>query len=135
MSDQDALRVLMCGSRTLRFSDFFPVVAVIERYTRIGPIVVIHGAAPGADSLAGRCAEALGLTVEAYPADWAKHGKRAGYLRNKQMLDEGKPDVVWAFVDKPLVESKGTAMMVDLARGAGVPVYVVEHIPSIEGQP
>jgi hypothetical protein len=44
------------------------------------------------------------------------------------MLDEGKPDVVWAFVDKPLAESRGTADMVRRAKKAGVPVFVTEYI-------
>ncbi len=44
------------------------------------------------------------------------------------MLDEGKPDVVVAFVDKPLAESKGTKMMVDLAVQAGVHAYVIQKM-------
>lgn len=52
-----------------------------------------------------------------FPADWDKYGKRAGYLRNVQMLDEGKPDLVVAFPG-----GKGTAMMVKLAKERGVRV-------------
>lgn len=40
------------------------------------------------------------------------------------MLDEGKPDLVLAFVDKPLDQSKGTAHMVRIATEAGVAVEV-----------
>jgi hypothetical protein len=41
------------------------------------------------------------------------------------MLDKGKPDVVWAFVSKPLEESRGTHDMVKRAKAADIPVYVV----------
>jgi hypothetical protein len=58
---------------------------------------------------------------------WVKHQKEMKveyYLRNVQMLEEGHPDLVLAFSDN-LEESKGTAMMVKLAKDAGVPVYVI----------
>lgn len=61
-----------------------------------------------------------------FPAQWSAWGSKAGYIRNRQMLEEGKPDVVWAFVDKPLPSSRGTAMMCKIAREAGVPVNVVQ---------
>jgi hypothetical protein len=48
---------------------------------------------------------------------WNKCGIGAGYFRNVQMLEEGKPDLVVAFLG-----GKGTAMMVKIARAAGVEV-------------
>jgi hypothetical protein len=42
------------------------------------------------------------------------------------MLDEGKPDEVWAFVDKPLTASPGTNDMVTRARLLRLPVTVVQ---------
>jgi hypothetical protein len=56
----------------------------------------MHGAARGADRLAGAAALRLGLEVVEYPADWKRHGRRAGYVRNEQMLAAG-PDLVVAF--------------------------------------
>jgi hypothetical protein len=120
------VRVLICGSRT--FGDYESVSVVLAGFAgRNLDVTVIHGAAPGADSLAARWAKEYGYDVQAFPADWDRYGKRAGYVRNQQMLDEGHPEVVWAFVDKPLRESKGTSMMVELARNAGLPVHVVFH--------
>lgn len=80
-------------------------------------IVIISGCAWGPDTIAIQWADTYGLEVEKYPADWKKYGKRAGFIRNKQMLDEGKPDLVVAFPG-----GKGTAMMVDIARKAGIEV-------------
>ena len=89
--------------------------------------VLIEGGAKGADRLARKAVEALGYAVEVleFLADWDQYGKAAGHIRNERMLDEGKPDVVVAFLSKPLAESKGTANMVRLAKGAGVPTYLV----------
>lgn len=80
-------------------------------------VVVIHGGARGADVLAGEIAAEAGVATLAFPADWDRHGRRAGFLRNTQMLVEGKPDVVLAAPG-----GKGTAMMVEIARKAGVRV-------------
>lgn len=146
------MRVVVCGSRT--FTDDAPVVCVLAgllaRTSAKGEtLTVIEGAANGADALARTWAERWprgdqAVAHERYPADWAscapecRPGHRrsgrstdtycplAGHRRNQQMLDEGRPDLVVAFVDKPLAESKGTADMVRRARKAGVPTYVVE---------
>ncbi len=82
---------------------------------------LIHGAARGADSMAGQYGAEMGLKVQAFPADWATHGRAAGPIRNRQMLVEGKPDLVIAFAG-----GRGTANMMVQAREAGVPVIEVE---------
>lgn len=116
------MKVLICGSRT--FTDEATIALQLKAaQAKYGSdLTVIHGAARGADSLAAGVADALDIAAEAYPADWGKYGKRAGYVRNQQMLVEGKPDLVLAF--RSTGESRGTDMMVDLARKAGVPTYV-----------
>jgi hypothetical protein len=83
-------------------------------------IVIIEGDAPGADSAAADFAVVHFCQLETYPAQWSKYGAAAGPIRNKQMLDEGKPDLVVAFPG-----GKGTANMVRLAQEAGVEVMKV----------
>jgi len=83
---------------------------------------LIAGGATGADQMAERWARDRQLPYLIFPAQWYKYEKKAGYLRNKQMLDEGKPDLVIAFPG-----GKGTAMMVKLAEEAGVEVIKIEH--------
>src|SRR6266446_1782976 len=80
-------------------------------------IVIIEGGATGADSAAVDFATVNFCKLEEFPADWKMFGRIAGYIRNKQMLVEGKPDLVVAFPG-----GKGTAMMVELANGAGIKV-------------
>lgn len=48
---------------------------------------VIHGAAPGLDSLTGDVCASLGISCRAYPADWKRNGKPAGFIRNQHMVD------------------------------------------------
>lgn len=60
-------------------------------------MVVIQGEARGADRLAKLWANFMKVPVVSFPADWKKYGNRAGPVRNLQMIEEGKPDLVVAF--------------------------------------
>lgn len=115
------VRILVCGDRNWNDSAFLRAVLEGSRVS-----VLIHGAARGADTVADDWAEDRDVTTRAFPADWNQYGKAAGPIRNQQMLDEGKPDLVLAFHDD-LAASKGTADMVRRAKKAGVPVYVFAH--------
>ena len=122
------MRVLVCGGRffvdwkflnywlTNRFYQFKETSDNFGDWS-FGDLTIIQGCAKGADTLARRWAADNGIPFEDYPADWDKYGKRAGFIRNKQMLDEGKPDLVVAFPG-----GKGTEMMCRIAKEAGVPV-------------
>jgi hypothetical protein len=90
-------------------------------------IVLIHGDSRGADRLAGELADRHGWMLQVYPASWQQDGRAAGPRRNCQMLRDGQPHQVLAFVDKPLEASRGTAHMVAIARAAGIPVRVIER--------
>ena len=96
-------------------------------YTNRKTLVIIHGAARGADSIAGAVASRFeGVKVEEYPAEWKKHGKKAGPLRNIRMLQEGQPELVVAFHDD-LANSKGTRHMATIAAKQGLEVFVVSR--------
>lgn len=111
------LRILVCGGRD--FAHRIACFAALERLHRQRGIdLLIHGDATGADELAGEWAEAEGIPVRRFPADWKALGKKAGPFRNAQMLVEGQPDGVVAFPG-----GSGTANMVNLARRAGVKVW------------
>ena len=109
------MRVLVCGGRD------YDDVAQVRLYLNFLRSVdtVIHGAARGADRLAGQVALTHGCAVEEYPADWSGRGKMAGMERNRIMLNT-KPDLVVAFPG-----GTGTANMVSIAREAGVRVRLV----------
>lgn len=112
-------RVLVCGGRD--YADRETLRRVLDAHLDLfGPFVLIHGAARGADTLAGEWAASRGVEFEAYPADWDRFGRRAGPERNRRMLHQGKPTVVVAFPG-----GAGTAHMVRIARAFDVPVFVV----------
>lgn len=119
------MRILVCGSRD--WNDYRMISdALIDNYSL--PFVVIEGEARGADRMAAEWAERWHQPVELlrFPANWNKYGRAAGMIRNQQMLDEGKPDLVLAFHDD-LEHSKGTKDMVNRARRAGIEVRVIRH--------
>lgn len=86
-------------------------------------VVVIHGDAAGADTLADKAARELGYHVRKYPADW-KMGKMAGKSRNTAMLNMEHPNAVLAFWKD---ESPGTGDMIDKALDSGVYTEIHEQ--------
>lgn len=92
---------------------------------------VIQGGADGADRLGKDWAHMSNIPYSNYPALWHKHGKRAGPLRNQQMLDEGKPNLVIGFTTP---ESRGTWDMIRRAKNANVEVIIHEYKEKLIGR-
>jgi hypothetical protein len=127
------MKILVCGGRDFNDKEMFFntldriceergwVTTKSEDGNYLPSCTIISGKARGADTLAVDWAVVNWCAFEEYPADWNKYGKSAGYRRNQQMLDEGRPDLVVAFPG-----GKGTANMVSLAEKAGVPYILVE---------
>ena len=67
----------------------------------------------------------LGIETTVYEAKWDEYGKRAGILRDIEMFDTEKPDIVLAFHDDLLGRSRGTLHMVKYALSQGVPVKII----------
>lgn len=115
-------RILICGSREWNDSEAieFVIDKLISKYG--DDISIIHGAARGADSLAGQAATKRELVTVSCPAKWGKYDKKAGTIRNQFMLDRCKPQLVIAF-NEDLENSKGTGHMVRIAKKVGVPAF------------
>jgi hypothetical protein len=93
------MKVLVCGDRNWKDEAKIEdrIQEIWDAVDNPDKVIILHGGAKGADSIAGFLAEdKYGFTVKAFPADWTKHGKSAGPIRNRQMLDE-EPDLVIAF--------------------------------------
>lgn len=108
------MRLLVCGGRDYR--NWTLLESVLDL---LGPTVIIEGGARGADASAAYWAQQRGVEHVQVVAEWEKYGKRAGHLRNGEML-KWKPDMVLAFPG-----GRGTADMVAQARMAGIPVVEV----------
>lgn len=123
------MRVLICGDRHWGENEEEEVIifeTVFHLKEKFGDdLIIVEGEAPGADSIARDSAEMLWVEVSKFTADWARYGKSAGPIRNKQMLQEGKPQLVIAF-HKDIENSRGTKHMVNISRDAGIPVIVIE---------
>lgn len=116
------MRLLVTGDRNYRKAQV--VYAALmdflgENVDALGGVTVVHGDARGADTIADVCAQLIGYEVERHPADWDRHRRAAGPIRNKEMLDSGI-DYWLAFHDN-IDESKGTADMIERCRKAGIP--------------
>jgi hypothetical protein len=127
------MRIIVCGSRNWNDDKAIlkELTFLVQRERTTNPkvqITVIHGAARGADLIAGAVAQRLGLQVEAFPADWEKHGQKAGFVRNTNMLRSGA-DLVMAFKDgfDYSLAQGGTEHMVKIAKAAGVKCFVYDR--------
>jgi hypothetical protein len=113
------VKVLVCGGRY--YGDWEQAYKVLgEIREKRGITVVIHGDAVGADRIAGDWANGQSLAVIKCPADWDRHGRAAGPIRNQKMLDDHHPELVVAFAG-----GRGTADMVCRAKAAGIEVMEV----------
>ena len=110
------MRILVTGSR-----DWDDVETIRDALWECGDpmdLILVHGGAPGADSIADAEARRTGWEyIEVHPADWDKHGKKAGFIRNAEMVALGATACL-AFIKN---NSKGATMTADLAEKAGIP--------------
>jgi recombinational DNA repair protein (RecF pathway) len=104
------MKTIIAGSRSITDYD------VIKKYIKVfeethGKIsLVISGTAKGVDELGERYANENNIPLSRFPADWDKHGKKAGILRNIEMANNA--NALIAFWDG---KSKGTKHMIDTA--------------------
>lgn len=130
----DTFRLLVTGSRDQR--DMTYIWLVLESYLAEHPdMVVVHGACypdedehgvrpeVSADWLAHLWCEARGVPDEPHPADWDRHGRAAGPIRNGQMVALGADECAGF----PLGVSRGTYGCMRLAREAGIPTKTYER--------
>jgi len=113
------MRVLVCGDRD--YNDQDRLFAVLDELHLSKTITdVVHGAARGADMLAHEWAYARNIRMWPCPADWKRHGRAAGPIRNQRMLDDHTIDLVVTFSG-----GRGTDDMVRRARRANIPVMEI----------
>jgi predicted Rossmann fold nucleotide-binding protein DprA/Smf involved in DNA uptake len=124
-------KVIIAGSRG--FSNYKLLREKCNEYLRekrkISNIIIVSGHARGADTLGEKYAQDEGFSLEIYPAQWDKFGKRAGYRRNEQMAEVA--DALIAFWDG---SSRGTKHMIDIMNEKNLLVRVVEYETSNKTQ-
>ena len=129
------MKVIIAGSRDV--TDYFVVKAACEE-SGFEFTEVVSGKAPGADSLGEWYANEIDVPIAEFPADWKnldapgaivkrnKHGAynaAAGFARNKKMAEYGDALVaIW------IGGSRGTKNMIELARKAGLSIFVQKFV-------
>lgn len=115
------MKVLVCGARDFEDQDLLN--RTLDEVNQGGRITeIIHGAARGADTLSGVYGRSHGIPVHEQPALWNTYGRRAGPIRNHEML-KLRPDLVVGFLSRG---SRGTKHMLEISRKAGVAVIQVD---------
>lgn len=120
------MRVLVTGSRD--WDDVTVIEKAMDAFVDVisaglggyGEVTLVSGACPtGTDRVAENLATHIfGWSVERHPADWNRHGKRAGFIRNAEMVELGA-DICFAFIKN---NSRGASHTASLAEAAGIPV-------------
>ncbi len=116
--------ILVCGSRDWSAPD--PISNFLKTF--VGrQSVLIQGACRGADAMAANLAMDQNYSVICVPANWDKHGKAAGPIRNEAMLNlllsfKGCGYEIRAAAFH--LGGRGTQNMIDLLHGAEVPTTV-----------
>jgi len=118
------MKVIIAGSRKgFTYEDV--KYAVEKAFSNLGIsriTEVVSGCAYGVDRMGEQFAAQYGIPVRKFPADWDTHGKKAGYLRNIQMAEYGDVLVALSYNN-----SRGTKMMIELARKYGLQSFVLRR--------
>lgn len=111
------MKVIIAGSRDIEYSTMQLTCAIIESDFIITEVV--SGCAKGIDRIGEEWAEGI-ISIKRFPADWNKHGKAAGPIRNKQMAE---------YADCAIVihnGSNGSLNMIQTMKKLNKPVYEVK---------
>ena len=110
------MRTIIAGSRDI---DDMKLLESAIAESKMDITIVVCGEARGVDWLGKEWAISRNIPVHSFPANWSLHGKRAGFIRNTEMAENA--DALIAVWDG---ESRGTKMMIDIAKKKGLKVFV-----------
>jgi hypothetical protein len=80
------LVIVAAGGRDLTWPPAVIAAHLLQAAAARLVVALLHGAARGADQAIASAADQLGWPQIACPASWAEHGRAAGPIRNRQML-------------------------------------------------
>ena len=113
------MKLAVVGSRT--FNDYELLCKYLNTIHAKEPIsYIVSGGAKGADRMGERWAKENGVETIIFIPDWEKHGRKAGFLRNQDIINEA--DKVIAFWD---TISNGTKNSIELAKRQGKKCLVI----------
>ncbi len=84
------MKLAIVGTRT--FDDWAMFKRIMNTLTaKFDDILVVSGGAKGADKMAKNWAWENGYSCRIHHADWDKHGKAAGPIRNTELANDLEP--------------------------------------------
>lgn len=114
-------KVIIAGGRDYNpYNGIIPLKRFLSKVGLVDNLELVSGTAKGADQIPYLMGS--GYVVKEFPADWAKNGKAAGYIRNAEMADYA--DYLVAFWDG---NSRGTKNMIEVAKRKGLKVKVFKY--------
>ena len=119
--------IVAAGGRDLSWPQERIASALLQRSDGRSVHLLLHGGDRGADQAIGRAAHQLGWRVQSLAADWRRHGRSAGPIRNRLLLEQALAEA------QALASPAFSASLVQQARRCSsrspVPVVVME-VPS-----
>lgn len=130
MNTNKEIRIIVAGGRD--FNNYGLLKLTLKEYIErleivdLSQVIIVSGAAKGADTLGEHFAYDYGIDIRRFPAKWDEFGKSAGIIRNCEMANyAGKAiGVLFAFWDG---KSRGTKHMIEVARKRGLEVHIIEY--------
>jgi len=139
--------IVAAGGRDLVWPQERIASALLQRSGGRSVHLLLHGGARGADRAIGRAAQQLGWRVHCLAADWRRHGRAAGPIRNRLLLKQAlieaqarsSPAISASVLVIAFPGGAGTASLVQQARRCSsrspVPVVVMEVPPPFSPEP
>ena len=120
------MKAVVAGGRD--FNDYKLLKETLDGFQQeYGNITeVVSGGARGSDKLGEQYANENNIPIKRFVPDWKGLGKKAGFVRNKQMGDYAKEHngMLVAFWDK---QSRGTKGMIEYAKKIGLKSVVAYY--------
>lgn len=115
------MKIAVSGSRGVVIGTDL-LARLMSYLTPLSEVTILTGdCVRGADLAARKLAACRNRPIQVFEADWEEHGKSAGPIRNRAMIEEA--DALVAVWDG---KSRGTGGTIELARRKGIPVLLWE---------
>ena len=124
--------IIVCGGR--HFENYALLCKTLAENFGNDIEEIVSGHCQGADTLGEKWAKEHDVPCKIFPAEWKRYGKKAGPMRNKQMVD-----YIDGFSKKAVVaftspNSVGTRNTIALAKRKGISVIETPYIPLSDTQ-
>jgi predicted Rossmann-fold nucleotide-binding protein len=130
--------IVAAGGRDLSWPQERIASALLQRSGGRAVHLLLHGGARGADAAIARAAHQLGWCSLVMPAEWGRHGRAAGPIRNRELLEQAiaravahtSPGSIASVLVVAFPGGAGTASLVQqaqrMAASSPVPIAVAQ---------